>query len=46
MSKQIAEASNINNIVHNPEDLIGKVDAILLARDDAENHFKMSKVFI
>lgn len=46
MSKQIAEASKISNIVDNPEDLIGKVDAILLARDDAENHYKMSKIFI
>ena len=46
LSKQIAEASKINNIVKKPEDLIGKVDAILLARDDAENHYEMAKIFI
>jgi hypothetical protein len=46
LSKQIAEASKINNIVEDPEDLIGKVDAILLARDDAENHYEMAKIFI
>ncbi|WP_417195751.1 Gfo/Idh/MocA family oxidoreductase [Bizionia sp.] len=46
LSVQIAEASNIKNIVEKPEDLIGQVDAILLARDDAENHYEMAKIFI
>lgn len=46
LSKQIAKASNIETIVEKPEDLIGNVDAILLARDDAENHYEMAKVFI
>ena len=46
ISKHIAEASKINNIVQNPKDLIGKVDAVLLARDDAENHYDFAKPFL
>ena len=46
ISKHVAKASKINNIVEDPEDLIGKVDAILLARDDAENHYKFAKYFL
>ena len=46
LSKQIAKASNIKNIVNHYKDLIGQVDAILLARDDYQNHYKMSKPFI
>lgn len=37
-SRDIADASLIPNIVDRPQDLIGAVDAVLLARDDAENH--------
>ena len=46
LSEHVSKASNIDNIVDNAEDLIGNVDAILLARDDAENHFEMAKPFI
>jgi hypothetical protein len=46
LSKHISRASKIKNVVNNMDDLISKVDAILLARDDAENHFKMSKKFL
>lgn len=46
LSEHIAKASNIDNIVEYAEDMIDQVDGILLARDDAENHYKMSKVFI
>lgn len=45
-SKHIAKASNIEFVVEDLEDMIGKVDAVLLARDDAENHFKYAKPFI
>lgn len=45
-SEHIARASNIENIVNNYEEMIGKVDAILLARDDAENHLEMSRCFL
>ena len=46
LSKHISTASKINYVVSNMDDLISKVDAILLARDDAENHIKMSKKFL
>lgn len=46
ISKDIAEASLIENVVENITDLIGKVDAVILARDDGENHLKMAKPFI
>ncbi len=46
ISEHVAKAANIENIVVNYEDMIGKVDAILLARDDSQNHFEMAKPFI
>ncbi|WP_417859721.1 Gfo/Idh/MocA family oxidoreductase [Winogradskyella sediminis] len=46
LSQDIALASNIGQIVTSPEDMIGEVDAILLATDDGENHYKMAKPFI
>lgn len=46
ISKQVAGASKIPHIVSNISDLIGQVDGILLARDDAENHFNMAEAFI
>lgn len=46
ISKQIALASKIDNVVNNIGDLCGNVDAILLARDDAENHVEMAMPFL
>ncbi len=46
ISKQVARASLIDNVVENLTDLIGKVDAIILARDDGENHLRMAKPFL
>lgn len=46
ISEHVSKASNIPNILEKPEDMIGKVDAVLLARDDSENHLKMAKPFI
>jgi len=46
ISKKIATASKIDNVVNNIEDLCNGVDAILLARDDAENHIQMAMPFI
>ena len=45
-SKHIALASNIETIVTNYTDMIGHVDAILLARDDFKNHYELSAPFI
>lgn len=46
ISRDIAAVSLIPNIVSNYEDLIGKVDAVILARDDIENHLTMALPFI
>lgn len=46
LSAHIAKASKIENIATNYKDLIGKVDAILLARDDYQTHYQLSKPFI
>jgi hypothetical protein len=46
ISEHIAKASKIPNIVDIYTDMIGQVDAILLARDDSENHYEMAKSFI
>lgn len=46
ISEDVAKSSRITNIVNDPEEMIGKVDAILLATDDGENHYKMAKPFI
>lgn len=41
LSEAIAKATFIENVVENIEEMKGKVDAILFARDDVENHFEM-----
>lgn len=45
-SKSVAKFAFIENIVANFEDMVGEVDAVLLARDDAETHYNFAKVFI
>jgi hypothetical protein len=46
LSEHVAKASRIEKAVDRLEDLIGQVDAVLLARDDPENHREMAKPFI
>ena len=46
ISRHVATAANIPNVVSRAEDMIGQVDAVLLARDDPENHYAMAKPFI
>jgi len=46
LSKRIASAALIDNIATDYNDLVENVDAVLLARDDAENHFKFAKPFL
>ena len=46
LSKNIASASKIKNVVTDMEDMIGLVDGVLLARDDADNHFKTALPFL
>lgn len=45
-SDAVAEASLIEHVCHDPSDMIGKIDGLLLARDDAENHFDQCKQFL
>jgi hypothetical protein len=46
IATKIARAALIPNVVDCYTDMIGKVDGILLARDDAETHFEMAAAFL
>lgn len=46
LSEQVAAAARIPHIVDRYEEMIGQVDGILLARDDAEHHLVMSEPFL
>ncbi len=46
LSEQIAKTAGIEHVVAEMTDMIGKVDAVLLLRDDPENHRKMAQPFI
>lgn len=46
ISEHIARASLIENVVDKAEEMIGQVDAVLLARDDPENHVAMAQPFL
>ncbi|WP_212785884.1 Gfo/Idh/MocA family oxidoreductase [Ferrigenium kumadai] len=45
-SKHIAKASRIEHVVARPEEMIGQIDGVLLARDDAENHLEFARPFL
>jgi predicted dehydrogenase len=46
LSQKVAQASLIPSVVNHYTDLIGQVDAVLLARDDAENHLYYASPFL
>ena len=46
ISEHIAKASKIENVCESMEDMIGNIDAVLLARDDGENHYEMALPFL
>ena len=46
LSKQIAKTAKIQHVMSCYSDMVGQVDAILLARDDAHNHFKFAELFL
>ena len=46
ISKAIALASNIKNIVDDPLKMIGEIDGVIIARDDYESHLSIAKPFI
>lgn len=46
IAESIARATRIEHVVEKLEDMIGQVDAVILARDDPENHVSMAKPFL
>jgi predicted dehydrogenase len=46
ISNDVAKASLIEQVVNHPEDMIGQIDALLLARDDFQNHMRFAKPFL
>ncbi len=46
ITEDVARASRIPNRCQSLEEMIGQVDAVLLARDDAEQHRAMSEPFL
>jgi hypothetical protein len=44
IAEHIAKASLIDTVVDRLEDMIGKVDAVMLTRDDPENHVAMAAI--
>jgi len=46
MSLQLSKSCYIECIVENYLDMIGDVDAVIIARDDYVNHFEMSRPFL
>lgn len=46
ITQAVANAALIPNRCDNAEEMIGQVDAVLLARDDGENHLEMARPFL
>lgn len=46
LSRHIAKAAKIEHVVNCYTDMIGQVDAVLLARDDAYNHLQYAESFL
>jgi len=46
LSHRVAKASMISQVVDEPEAMLGQIDALLLARDDAENHLAFAQPFL
>lgn len=46
LSDHIARSTRIVHVVDRPEDMLGQIDGLLLARDDAENHLTFATPFL
>jgi hypothetical protein len=46
ITKKLCAACNIDNAVQDYREFFGKVDAVIVARDDFESHFEMAKPFL
>ena len=45
-ASSVAAASRIENVVRSPEDVIGEVDAVVIATDDGNDHVRRAAPFI
>ena len=45
ITKRLVRACNIPNPVEKLEDMIGEIDAVIIARDDWKSHHKLAKPF-
>lgn len=45
-AEDVAEATYIDNVVNNPEDVIGEVDGVIIPTDNGDNHVSRVKPFI
>lgn len=46
ISYQVAKASRIKRVCVSIDEMLNEIDAVLLARDDAENHYEYAKPFL
>lgn len=46
LSNHIARAAHITHVVDQPGQMLGHIDALLLARDDAANHYAFAEPFL
>ena len=46
ITKRLVRACNIPNPVEKLEDMIGEIDAVIIARDDWKSHHKLAKPFL
>ncbi len=46
VSEHIARCVSIEHVVNEAQEMLGHIDALLLARDDAEHHYDFAKPFI
>ena len=46
IAEDIAKCSNIENVVEKYENMLDYVDAVIIARDDVESHYPITKFFL
>ena len=46
VTRKLCDACRIPNAVSNPDDMIGNVDAVIIARDDYQSHFSIATPFL
>ena len=46
LSESVAQMTRVPNVANSPTEMIKDIDAVILARDDVENHWEMAKPFL